>query len=1229
MNSEEELNLILENMDEMICISVDGNIEYVSQSFTKHRGYHPNDLAGSKITDLFHQNDKERLWANFHSCIKLVQSFEQDLLMKNVLGEYVWVEIILNPVINHEDEVTSVAAHIGNIMLLKAMGELDFQNKMKCGGEHWNLENGLACFTVNEDQEGYPCDVTLMECNSTFRTIFDLTQKSVIGEKASQFFDLEEELYHDIINNICIVARTGEPIHFDIIRRNHKYISNSVYRPRKGRIVMMCKDITELKKKDELEKISINFSTRFINTPSEKIDDEINNILGEIGQLYDAEFSWVFLYNEDHSKLHCKYEWAAGGEATLIKSRANNFNEFKWLIKEIKNNKIIEITNLDEIPEEGIEEKAYFQQLGCKSLIFTPLTYENNVLGFIGLNTVNYEKKWTSEQIYLLKITCVIFASLITKYKTDRVLQSEIDKLVRLKSALKDSMTKYRKLTQSIHDAIILVDSNERIVNWNNAAKRIFGYSYHEVAGKKLHQLIALPELVDRAEDAFKRFIYTGSKRTIGRTTEINAVRKDGTRFIAEISITTLKLKGETHVVGVVRDITERKEAQEKIMDAMKNAEDANIAKSQFLANMSHEIRTPMNGIIGFLDLLSKTSLDSQQEDYIKEMRIASDSLMGQINDLLDFSKIEADRFELEQIEFDLRKAIEEVASLFSPRAYSKGIEIHAMIDNLIPASLIGDPERLKQIIGNLVSNAVKFTNKGEIVITAKMISQTDKIINVAFKVTDTGIGISENDKQKLFEPFSQVDASTTRKFGGTGLGLTISKKIVEMMSGDINIISTEGKGSTFSFTVSFGGANHIQKEADPSEEAFKGLRILVADDSKTNREIVRYYLERTGCQIIEAENGIKAIEILRNHALNGNRIKLALLDYDMPGMNGVELAARIKSDEMIKDTILNVFTAFSNRCDKERAAKLGISGLIFKPVHKRDLLNCIQTATSNSNATSLKEGENNNTADDEIFDDKQKRITRILLTEDNKTNQKLAASILKTMGFACDIAENGCEAVNALENNPYDLVLMDCQMPEMDGYEATKLIRKNESGKTHTIIIAMTANAMKSDYQNCIKSGMDDYISKPFRTDDLMKIIAKWLKKKHNSNQKEDPADFRSDISQKLDGLSHDQKIEKEVVYEIYNEFVENLPESLKKLQDSIEKSDFPVITFVAHTLKGASAGLRLDHLSQIAAELEKQSKAGNLSLCRDRNHEILDYCKTHIKKINCNTEVKNYGKQ
>ncbi|MDD3417880.1 MAG: response regulator, partial [Lachnospiraceae bacterium] len=966
--------------------------------------------------------------------------------------------------------------------------------------EHMNT--GFAYFNVEKDQQDNPSDFVILECNSVFKRNSEITKKNIIGERASQLFDVKEEWCRTIFNNLKKVSSTGEPLHFEIyMKKCHKYISFSIYCPHEGNLELISCDITEFKDIIELKRISMYFSARFINTPTGKINEEINNALYEIKHFYDAEFCCIFQYDEDINTFSCSNQSIMEWKEIPKMYQQMKLDEFDWLLNRIKNDEIVKIINSDELPEEAFKEKEYFKHLGYKSMVFLPIIYEDKILGIIGLATLNYEKIWTSEQIDLLKIICTIFASAIKRKIMDEKLQDKIVKLVKLKEVLKDSEEKYRKLMFSIQDAVIMLDNNGMVVNWNKAAEEMFGYTFKEVEGQSLHKLIVPPEIYVRAEENFEKFKHTGEGRLINKVTEIHAVKKDGSKFIAEVSVSAIKLKGMNHAVGIVRDITERRQTQQKLLDSMDAAETANKAKSQFLANMSHEIRTPMNGIIGFLDLLSKTELDNRQEDYIREIKTASESLLALINDLLDFSKIEANKLELEHISFDIRKLIEEITSSFSLRAYSKGIEIHTWIDNSIPLSAIGDPGKLRQVLENLIGNAVKFTAKGKVVITAKLVSITMDKTEILFSVEDTGIGITDQDIQKLFEPFTQVDASTTRKYGGTGLGLSICEKIVEMMSGRITVKSVFGSGATFSFNISFDNAKEEQEEIAEEVENLKGLKILVADQSSTTREIVKYYLEGAGCIVIEADNSEKIIEQLRVNSITDNKIKVALLSVDMPDQNCFDLAEKIKAEESIKDTILNLITYYVNPCDKKMPAEKGISELIYKPIFRNDLYNCILVSIGKIDKNQLRITKVHIPAD-VIFDEYQKKNTRILLVEDNVTNQKLVANILRNASLSFDAKENGNEALKALEVRDYDLVLMDCQMPELDGYEATKQIRLNEEGKSHIPIIAMTANVLKSDIEKCLKTGMDDYISKPFRANDLLEIIAKWLKKEDNKSK-------------------------------------------------------------------------------------------------------------------------------
>ena len=462
-------------------------------------------------------------------------------------------------------------------------------------------------------------------------------------------------------------------------------------------------------------------------------------------------------------------------------------------------------------------------------------------------------------------------------------------------TALLQGEAKQRAILSNISDVVSILDKNGIIRYASQNVKRLFGWQPEELIGRNYIDAIHVDDR-DRIDKDFREFVDNGAETVM----EFLFSCKDGS--YKTICVKAANLISDPNINGILvnyHDITERKNAVNEMIKAKEEAEIANSSKSQFIANVSHEIRTPMNGIVGFLDLLSGTSLDSQQMDYLKEMKIASDSLLNLINDLLDFSKIEANKLELEHIPFDVRKVIEEVASLYSPRAYSKAVEIHAMVDTLIPGAIKGDPDKLRQVLRNLVSNAVKFTSKGEIVISAMLVTENEEKVSILFKVSDTGIGISENESLKLFEPFTQVDASTTRKYGGTGLGLAICESIVKIMSGEIKVESMKGKGSTFEFTISFDRAERRKKEKQAS--ALKGVNVLIAGGSSTSRDIIRYYLEDAGCCVLEAENIERAIGTLRGYSLVGDKINVMLADSCSFGEKEAELIAGIKHNSGIK----------------------------------------------------------------------------------------------------------------------------------------------------------------------------------------------------------------------------------------------------------------------------------------------------------------------------------------
>ncbi len=810
---------------------------------------------------------------------------------------------------------------------------------------------------------------------------------------------------------------------------------------------------------------------------------------------------------------------------------------------------------------------------------------------------------------------------------------------------------RFRLVVETTPNGMIMVDSSGKIVLVNQLTESLFGYSRAELLEQQIEILVPLPFRKEHPHHRATYFAQQTKSRIMGKGRELCGLHKDGHKIPIEVGLNPIETQEGLFILASIVDITERKAAEEQIQKnatalKQKNKElivtrDQALAaarsKSEFLATMSHEIRTPLNGVIGMTDLLLDSNLDTDQLEMVETVKHSGEFLLTIINDILDFSKIDAGKLDLEIIDFDIRTVVDEVLDVLAERAGQKDLELIGLMYATTPQQVQGDPGRVRQILFNLIGNAIKFTQKGEIVVDVSVSQATTNTTTLRFAVTDTGIGIAPEAQQTLFESFTQADSSTTRKFGGTGLGLAICKRLVTMMQGEMGVISDIGQGSTFWVTIPFTHGSTVPTTTF-SPVTLQNRRVCIVESNDTIRFLLQHYVESWGMKCEVAHNGREGLALLQQRVKEMQSFDIAILDHtvsDMIQENGLSLAKHIRHDPQISHIPLILLTALGKRGEGKMAQEAGFNGYLTKPIRHQQLQQCLQMILHDNPQTSssTSRGSSPLVTRHTVQEAQTHSQIRVLLAEDNAVNQKVAIRILQKLGCRVDVVVNGQEAVKAIERTVYNLVLMDCQMPELDGLEATRKIREREKKNRKALgvrsegqeselsdtpdsslltphripIIALTANALLGDRETCLEAGMDDFLSKPVRLEELSSVITKWAIKVSTSDEgkllisklaRKDsrtmPPCLDESTIQNLKDLGGDE--DPEFFLSVVDQFLADLPRHLDGIKQAIDAQDPAALTKVAHACKGCCRSMGATLLAESSYTLEEMGRNGTV---------------------------------
>lgn len=996
-----------------------------------------------------------------------------------------------------------------------------------------------------------------------------------------------------------------------------------------------------------------DITSGFINATRYNLDGKVNSMLCSIAKLLDLDRLSLYYFKEGGSYMKNTHECCAKGVVSVIDLQENlSLEKFKWWVEQIFNNNYIYIQDVKSIPKEALAERDLFKLAQIKSLIAVPIRSHKKVIGFFLMVTTKNKKRWEQSNITLLQVLANTLAETHLKITA----QEEIEKLSQMQSILLNISKIYLNTHLSIIDTA-LMDSLKEMAQFVGADRSyIFEYDFKNNITRNSYEWCAngiSPEIDNLQSvplDMLEEWLHKHSKGEAFVVADVSKLPYKGPISVRGIlepqnvkSLISVPMIDEGNLVGFVgfdsvkklhiyskdeRDLlsffskmivsVNKKATYERLINkAKEEAEKANEAKSNFLANMSHEIRTPLNSVIGFTELLRSTPLNVSQKKFVDNANVAAQSLLEIINDVLDLSKIEAGKLQLNLVKTDVIEFTEQVCDVIKYQAVNKELEILLNVQPNLPRFAIIDPFRLKQVLLNLLSNSIKFTSEGEVELKITYTKKSEGRGIFSFFVRDTGIGISQEDQSRLFEAFVQADSATTRKYGGTGLGLVISNNLVHKMGGTIEIESTLGKGSTFHFS--------IETESDHSVVEFNSdklniERVLIVDDNKNNRQILEYALETWNIESISCENGLDAIKLVKT---SKKPFDVIIIDYKMPVINGIDTIRMLRADTSYtkkKQPVIIMSSSEEVSFIDEESKRSGTIHLITKPVKLRDLYNYLLNLSKSGEipplpkrishralGKSIKESSNKTGRESEGAQELIENPV-ILVAEDVQMNLLLIRTLIKNFipGAKVFEAYNGVEAFNIATTQKPDLIFMDVQMPEMDGLAATRQIRKEEKkSKTYSTIIALTAGASKEDKEKCLESGMDYYITKPVNQKELKKTLTKYLKtedklapsfsypknKKMSKPKQEVEKEKIEDILTHYNEKEILQRVDnnREVLVDLINSLESEMEDSIANLESDLLNSRDSEARNVAHKIKGVALNMSFPTLVEISKKIEQ----------------------------------------